>query len=113
MEVNDATVVVLVIIPVFIGLVVISAFLLKGEGADFIAGFNTLPTWEKDLYDTKKMCKFMGKIMLSIAISILLVPIGIVLDAIWIVFASCALILGFCLYAVIYANTGNRFKKTN
>ena len=41
---------------------VISVFLFMGKGAWLIAGYNTMPEYEREQYDTGKMCRAVGVI---------------------------------------------------
>ncbi len=63
---------------IFILLVVVSIILLSGKGANMLTVYNTLTTEEKKEYDTVKMCKFMGKISLTLAFAILLLFISFI-----------------------------------
>lgn len=92
-------------------LIVLGIFFLKGRGANFIAGYNTMSPREKRRYDSKALCKFMGKIVLPIGLLIPLFALGEILDLVWITYTAIALILVVSLFAIIYANTKNRFKK--
>lgn len=38
-----------------------------GKGAFLIAGYNTAPKREKEKYDEKALCRFMGKLMFALA----------------------------------------------
>lgn len=51
------------IISSFIGLLIIAMaiVLLTGRGAFLIAGYNTLSKEEKEKYDSRALCCFMGK----------------------------------------------------
>ncbi len=81
--------------------------LLLGKGAFLIAGFNTMSESEKKKYDSKALCRFIGKILLPIGI---LMP-SVAIDFAWISGAYTGLVVILSLFAVIYLNTGNRFRK--
>ena len=42
---------------------VISVFLFMGKGAWLISGYNTMPKEERERYDTKKMCRAVGVVL--------------------------------------------------
>ncbi len=92
---------------------IISIIFLKGRGANLIAGYNTMPIEDKELYDSIKMCKFMGKALLVFSFLLLLIPISVLTEIYWLVavFFIITLIGSFVL--VGYANKGDRFKKTS
>ena len=82
-----------------------------GKGAMLIAGYNTAPKREKARYDEKGLCKFMGKLMFALAGAWLFVAASALLDAFWLLWVGYALFLIVVAFGIIYANTGNRFKK--
>lgn len=100
-------------ITVFIGafLVIISLFLFAGKGSFLLAGYNTASKKEKEKYDEKALCKFMGKILLPIGLATPLVSIGGIYKIFWLPFVYTVVLISLALFAVIYCNTGNRFKK--
>jgi len=102
------------IISSFIGLLIIAMaiVLLTGRGAFLIAGYNTLSKEEKEKYDSRALCCFMGKIMLPIGGFIPMLTINSAIIGIeWLPLVFAVVVIGLCIFAVIYANTSNRFKK--
>jgi len=92
------------------GLMIVLAFvLLAGRGSFLIAGFNTLPKDQKAKYDAKALSKFIGKILLPIGILTIFAGMERIVG--WYPWVFVAVTIGLCLFAVIYVNTGNRFKK--
>ena len=89
--------------------VVMGVFLLMGRGSWLIAGYNTMSVAEKAKYDERALCKFIGKIL--IAIGALTPAIAVEAVSGWYPYAYGFLVTGLCAFAVIYANTGNRFRK--
>lgn len=93
---------------VFLVLIVLGVLLWNGKGAWMIAGYNTSSKAEKAEYDEKALCRFVAKLLWAMAVFMLVlcfvenVVVHLLLSLIAVVF-----IFG----AVIYANTGNRFKK--
>jgi hypothetical protein len=85
--------------------------LLMGHGSWMIAGYNTKPKEEKEKYDHAALCRFVGKIVLPIGIGMPSVLIGEFLNISLLSISYGILILGLSIFAVIYTNTGNRFRK--
>ena len=95
------------LLPVlFIGLL-----LMAGRGAGLIAGFNTMKPDERARYDEPRLCRFVGKVVLSGWALMMLVPLGIALDTMWIAAVAGGIFLAVIIASVVYMNTGNRFKK--
>ena len=92
----------------FVGMGILFSF---GKGSFLIAGFNTLPKIEKDKYDIIALTKFMGKLMFAIAFSILLSFLGEKLNIKYLYILGQIIVFGSIVFALIYANTNNRFKK--
>lgn len=101
------------IITSIIGLLftVMALVLLTGRGAFLIAGYNTASKKEKQKYDSKALCRFMGKILLPIGIATPLVGICSIYGIDWIHRVYTFGIIALSAFAIIYANTGNRFEK--
>lgn len=97
-----------VVLILFIGMGIIFSC---GKGAFLIAGYNTLSTPEKSHFDEKLLCKFMGKLFFSFAGSWLVVALGGVLNIAYLLVSGILLFFISIIGAVVYANTGNRFKK--
>ena len=91
--------------------VVMAIVLLSGRGSFLIAGFNTMSKAEKARYDEKSLCRFVGRILLPIGILLPLNTLGAIYGLIWINILFVVVTLALVFFAVIYANTGNRFKK--
>ena len=92
-------------------MLILSVILLTGRGSVLIAGYNTLPKDEKAKYDKSALSKFMGKILLPLAILTALVGIDYLRDlsCFWIVWGI--IFVGLLAFAVIYIHISNRFKK--
>ncbi|MGK0700133.1 DUF3784 domain-containing protein [Priestia flexa] len=90
----------------------ILAFVLsKGKGGFLIAGYNTLPPEKKAEYDEVALCKFMGKIMYAISFGILLLGLSDVLANQPLFIIGMIVFVVSIAFALIYLNTGDRFKK--
>ncbi|GLO64500.1 MULTISPECIES: DUF3784 domain-containing protein [Oceanobacillus] len=97
----------LVITAVFI---ILGLFLSSGKGSFLIAGFNTLPKEDKQKYNSVALCKFMGKIMLAFALSMIVEILIGIYDIAWLSILNVILIIIICVFA-IYNVMGSRFKK--
>lgn len=62
-------------------------------------------------YDKEALCRFMGKLMFAIGGCYCLIALSTFLECMALTWVGLALIAGLVLWAVIYANTGNRFRK--
>ena len=88
--------------------IILGIILLTGRGSFFLAGYNTLPNDIKGIYNAKALCKFMGKIMLIIGILAPFAGIESVPDWYTGVWTAITVVLAF--FAIVYANTGKRFR---
>jgi len=87
---------------------ILGCILLAGRGANLVAGYNTMPKEKKARYNAPAMCKFAGKITLPIGL-LTMVAAFFVLNM-WFWAAYGVVVTGLCVFAVVYFNTGNRFK---
>lgn len=89
---------------------VLGGVFLAGRGARLIAGYNTMPEEERRRYDERALCRFMGKLMLYCAACMLLMGA----DGLWpgkeLWLAGVIWLMVGAVGAVIYANTGGRFR---
>ncbi len=101
------------VITFIIGLliIIIALVLHTGKGSFLIAGYNTLSREEKDKYDSKKLCRFMGKILLPIGFFTPILAVGGIYGIGWLPVMYVFGVIALSVFAVIYSNTGNRFKK--
>ncbi len=97
----------------FLLLIGMGGLLLTGRGAWLIAGYNTMPKKERERYDKRALCCFMGKLMFFCAACLLLMGADEVWPGrgLWLA-GTIWLVIG-AVGAVIYANTGGRFLKKN
>ena len=88
---------------------VLSIFMLTGRGSFLIAGFNTMSSDEKARYNKKALCRLIGSVLLPTG---LFMPFFLIDSIIyWFVWAYCAVVIGTCVFVIIYVNTSKRFKK--
>lgn len=91
--------------------IVLGIIFSSGKGSFLIAGYNMLPKEEKNQYDSIALCKFMGKMMFALSFSMIFWVLSEALDLKWLFFVGLILFLSIIMGMLIYANTGNRFKK--
>ena len=90
---------------------ILGIIMLTGRGSFFIAGYNTKSKSKKEMYDATALSKFAGKIVLPLAILVALVGIEQLNELSWFWIAWVAVFVVILAFAIIYANTGNRFKR--
>lgn len=101
------------VITSIIGLlfIALSLILLSGKGSFLIAGYNTLSKEEKEKFDDKKLCRFIGKILLPIGLLTPFAAVCGIYDIGWFPSLYAIVIIALSIFTVIYCNTGNRFRK--
>lgn len=94
--------------------IALGAIVRFGKASWLIAGYNTSSKEEKAKYDEAALCNFVGNLMFVLGVIVLVMGIlsllitshlGIILGVGW------TLYVVMTIGAVIYVNTGNRFKK--
>ncbi len=92
-----------ILISMFI--IIISIIIWSGKGAFLMAEYNTMFKEEKEKIDERKLCRFFGTIFFLIGLTVAMSSI----DGMERVSNTMTVaLLGF---ALIFSNTGNRFKK--
>ena len=89
---------------------VFGIILWNGKGAWLISGYNVSSDAEKSKYDEKTLCRFVAKLMFFCAFCMVLSALAPLIGE-WLIFVSTGIMLVGIIGGVIYANTGNRFKK--
>ncbi|HSI68055.1 MAG TPA: DUF3784 domain-containing protein [Planococcus sp. (in: firmicutes)] len=102
----------LIPISIILSFLIMSFFLLQGKGAFLIAGFNTMPAAEKAKYDKVALCKATGKLLLMITFLTALITAADFLGLDWLMYAAIGSMFAVIILALIYMNTGNRYKRT-
>lgn len=97
----------MIIAGVALLLVLLGLYMLQGKGMFLIAGYNTMPREEQEKYDSPAMARFIGKLLLALALWI----VGIWSGANWMFYVGVGLFLVCIGAALIYMNTGGRFLK--
>ncbi len=108
----DAEALILIVICLISGvpIIIISCILMKGKGAFLISGYNTMKKEKREQYDTVRLCKFVGKMILPLGV--LTALLGFIMQlGVWAIYAYLVVNLGICIFMVVYMNTGNRFKR--
>jgi len=100
----------IVIGVIVVSMIIMAVFLLNGKGAFLIAGYNTMSKTERAKYNEKALCRFTGWLLIALTFCMLLIPAGIFLEIPWLIYCGTMLILVLSIGAVIYSNTGNRFR---
>ncbi|WOV87897.1 DUF3784 domain-containing protein [Sporosarcina oncorhynchi] len=101
-------VIILLVIGLFLGLGVV---LFNGKGSFLIAGFNTMPSEEKEKYDVIALCKFVGKMMFALAFSMFFWFLSEAYDSQLLFYIGLILFLALVAFMLIFINTRDRFKK--
>ena len=102
----------IIFILISLSLIGLSIPLLMGKGTGLIAGYNTLSPEEKKRYDGPALARFTGKILLVIGLATLPYGVGIFCFGLeWLTWVYLTVVIGLSVFAAIYCNTGNRFKK--
>ena len=86
----------------------IASFMLHGKGAMLISGYNTLSAEKRALFDERKLCKFVGWMMIRVALYLGLFILAQVLDIIAILWVGFGLMM---LDAVVYNISQTVFNK--
>lgn len=110
MQTND---IVAVVVTGVLGAIVValSVVLLTGRGAGLIAGFGALSAEERAKYDTKKLCRFVGAVFLPAGLAIPCIAVAAIYRIVWLSVAIPIAIVALIVFAAVYCNTGNRFRK--
>lgn len=86
-----------------ISMILAGILFLSGHGAGLIAGYNTASEAERSRYDEKKLCRYMGYLMFSLAASWLIAALGLLLGQ-WLFRIGIGLFFIICIGGVIYLN---------
>lgn len=90
--------------------IVLGIVFIQGKGAFLIAGYNTSSKAEKEKYNEKALCRFMGKMMFLFAVCFLVMILSDMLENLAFLWIGLGLFGAVVVFTLIYANTGNRFK---
>lgn len=101
----------LIMLGIILLFLLLGAVFSMGKGAFLIAGYNTASKAEKERYDEKALCRFMGKLMFALAGCQCIMALGLFSVGMWLFWVGIAAFLAVTFGGVIYANTGSRFLK--
>ncbi len=90
---------------------IIAAFLLCGNGADLIAGYNTASPEERAKWDEKALCRGVGVLLLLMLGCIELTGVGIVLDSDVLMWPGIVLLVPVTVGGLVYINKSKRFRR--
>ncbi len=102
-----------IMIGVIILFILLGVYLSMGKGSMLIAGYNTMPEEERAKYDTKALCKAMGKLMFGLSFSMILWTVGLAIEQMSVFYIGLALFFFIIFGGLIYMNAGNRYKKSD
>ncbi|MCL2279414.1 MAG: DUF3784 domain-containing protein, partial [Oscillospiraceae bacterium] len=102
---------IIVMAAIAVPLLALAVYFLGGKGASLIAGINTMSDKKRETYDEKALCRAVGKLLIAMAAMLLLFPVSIRLEAMWLFWLAMVLSMVLPIGFVIYANTGNRYRK--
>lgn len=94
-------------------------FLLLGylirfrQWAWLISGYNTSPRKSQDQYDKPALTRAVGNLMFVLAGTMVVSGTGLWAQNPWLVRLGWGLFMLVILMFLVFANTGNRYKKTN
>ena len=98
------------LVPILLmGVFIFLGIILSMEKCSFlIAGYNLMSREKKERYDERALCRFAGKLMFFLAFCMLL---STILESPVLLSIAVFLFVAAITFAVIYASTGNRFRK--
>ena len=92
-------------------LLVLGTVLRAGKGAFLISGYNMLSQKEKEKYDERALCRFVGNLLYVIALLLFFAVLGAIYKINWLMTLFLIAFFAYTIGSLIYANTNNRFKK--
>jgi len=98
-------------IAICASMLLMSLFLLSGRGAFLISGYNMMSKEERANYNEKKLCRDVGKLVLSITLSMAVMFIGINFEIYWLITTGTILIAALSFGAVFFFNSSKRYLK--
>ena len=91
--------------------IILGFIFMHGKGAWHIAGYNTSSAYKKSRTDEKALCRFMGKSMFALAACWIPMCFSALTGKMWLLWTGQGLFAAAVIVIVIYANTGNLFRK--
>jgi len=93
-------------------LVLLGCLIKYGKVAWLISGYNTSSKEAKEQYDVEALCRGVGHFLFALAGTMIIPAAGRFFKAEWAIHAGWILFTVTIIAFVIYANTGNRYRKT-
>jgi NhaP-type Na+/H+ or K+/H+ antiporter len=90
--------------------IVLGILFLRGKCAFLIAGCSTSSKEKKTKTDEKKLCRYVGRLMLMLAGCFFVLMASDILEQLWLMWLCLGLFVACCLGGVIFLNTGGRLK---
>lgn len=101
----------IITVSIATGLIIFGYLIGYKKWSFLIAGYNTSSKEEKQKYDEDALCKGMGKLLFLLGGITFISSLGALFKISWIINFSWILFSVIIIVFVIYANTGNRYKK--
>ena len=98
-------------IIVMIAFIIYGVALWQGKGASLLSGYNTMPLEKKRRINERTLLKFMAKIMFALSFCVGLFAVSEWLEEDIYFIVGLILFILVVVFALVYANTGKRFKK--
>lgn len=95
---------------VSLGSISLGVLFLLGKGSFLIAGYNTMSKSEQEKVNIKVLMTFVGKIVIIIGLLTPILIIGGIYNIIFLIWLYVVLVIGLSVFAVVYANTKEKFK---
>lgn len=93
-------------------LLILLGYLIKyRQWSWLIAGYNTSSKQEKEKYDTAALCTGVGNFILTLAGLLLIAALGELIETAWIIHTGWIMFIAASVIFLVYANTGERYKK--
>lgn len=101
-----------ILLAVLVLCLALGIVLYNGKGAMLIAGYNTISQEKREQIDEQALCRFVGKIMFADAGALALLALNTAfLNIVFLQNLVIFLMIAVPVSGIIYANTGNRFRK--
>lgn len=101
----------IVSLVIMIPFLIMAVVFLNGKGGALIAGYNTMNDEEKAEVDEPALCRFMGKVMLGVCVSLVMFGVGDLTGSKVLGVMGSLLLVTSTIVAVVYGNTKKRFRK--
>lgn len=90
-------------------ILILGIVLFSGRGTWLIAGFNMLPRKERERYDQRALCRFMGKFLFVTAGAVTLICASKIWPGYGFFTIGLTILLSAVVFVLLWINTGDRF----